>query len=140
MYARLVLAELSVYPNTLERVKPILQALKKELENVKGLNSYTLFNDWDRGEVGIFVLWESKEAEEKAWERIKGKLDDARDVMWRGRPLFKHFDVYEHGPSSRAKATRPKARATKAASKTRPRPTVRKQATRRRTTLRSRTS
>ena len=139
MYARLVLAELSVYPDTLERVKPVLQALKKELQNVKGLNSYTLFNDWDKGEVGLFALWESKEAEQKAWERMKGKLDDARDVMWRGRPLFKLFDVYEHGPTSKAKAAKPKAKATKAASKLRPRPAARKQATGRRATVRSRT-
>ena len=117
MYARLVLAELSIYPDTLKRVEPVLKALKTALGKVKGLQSYTLFHDWAKGEVGLLAVWDSSEAEQKAWGQIKGKLDGARDVMWKGRPTFKLYDVYEHGPSSKptrrepiaAKKTSPKA-------------------------------
>ena len=56
MYARLVYAELSLYPDTVKRVTPVLKALRSELGNAKGLNSYTLFHDWDRGEIGLLAV------------------------------------------------------------------------------------
>ena len=125
MYARLVYAELSLYPDTKQRVQPVLVALKSELGKVSGLKSYTLFYDWDRGEVGVFAVWEKKGDEQKAWERIKSKVESAKDVMWRGRPMFKLFDVYEQGPSSKAKVTR--AKVTKPKKTSRP-PTSRRAA------------
>ena len=128
MYARLVHAELSLYPDTLKRVKPVMEALKSAMGNVKGLQSYTLFHDWDKGEIGLLAVWDSKEAEQKAWEQIKGKLDGARDVMWRGRPTFKLFDVYDHGPS--ASSSKPKATRAKTTKRT-----TRQATTRRKTVI-----
>jgi hypothetical protein len=112
LYARLIYAELSVYPDILNRVTPVLEKLRSELGKVKGLSSYTLFHHWERGEVGIFALWETKEDEMRAWEQIKGQLDAARDVMWRGRPLLKLFDVYEHRTTARPRGRRPTAPGT----------------------------
>ena len=112
MFARLVFAEISVYPGTREKVDKVLVNLRSALNRVNGLDSYTLFHNWDKGEVGIFALWESEEAERNAWERIKKNMDDARDILWRGRPLFKTFDVYEHGPTSTTRATAPTPRKT----------------------------
>lgn len=122
MYARLVLAELSLYPDTLKRVEPVLKALRAALGKVKGLQSYTLFHDWDKGEVGLLAVWDSPEAELKAWGQIKGKLDGARDVMWRGRPTFKLYDVYEHGPSAKPSIGKPVTpkKASQKASKVKP--------------------
>ena len=117
MFARLVYAELSMYPDTIKRVTPLLKSLKTELGKVQGLNSYTVFNNWDRGEVGVFALWDSEEDEQRAWEKIKDRLNEARDIMWRGRPMFKSFDVYDHGTpsqsSSTGKTTRRTAKATR---------------------------
>ncbi len=135
MFARLVYAELSVYPGTRERAEKVLTALKTELGQVEGLSSYTLFNNWAQGQVGAFVVWTTKEAEEKAWHSIRGSLDDARDVMWKGRPLFGLFDVFDQGtgasasaaPAAAAPARRGRKPGTTAAKK----PATKKPATRR---------
>jgi len=118
LFARLVYAELSVYPGTRERAEKVLTALKTELGQVEGLSSYTLFNNWAQGQVGAFVVWTTKEAEEKAWQGIRGRLDDARDVMWKGRPLFGLFDVFDQGtgaPAAAAPARRGRKPGTTAA-------------------------
>ena len=81
MYARLVYAEISLYPDTLKRVQPVLDALKSELSAVKGLETYTLFYDWERGEVGLFAVWHAKEDEQKAWEQIKVKLKSLQEQV-----------------------------------------------------------
>ncbi|MFQ5861465.1 MAG: hypothetical protein ACE5IG_07965, partial [Dehalococcoidia bacterium] len=101
MHARLIYANLSLYPDTWQRVENFFKSVKGEVKKVAGLKSYTLFTDRESADVGAFLLWESKEAEAAAWEQVKDKVTGpALDIMFRGRPLFKLFEVYEHGAGS----------------------------------------
>ena len=99
MYARLVYVGLSLYPRTREQVEDVLKTISCEVKGLKGMKGYTLFTDWGSGQVGSLVLWESKEAEEAAWEKLKPKLDAAKSIMFLGRPIAKLFDVYDHRAS-----------------------------------------
>ena len=51
MYARLVYVELSLYPRTREQVEDVLKTISSEVKGVKGMKGYTLFTDWDSGQV-----------------------------------------------------------------------------------------
>ncbi len=93
MYARLVLFTLG--PGTRSTAEKLDDQFAALLRARKGFKSVTFLADDTVGEYGAFVLWESKEDAEAAFEALNPQLEKALTGIVKGPPTTRLFEVVE---------------------------------------------
>jgi len=91
MYARLVMFTLG--PGTRSTADKLVDQFAPDLRAQKGFKSATFLADDSVGEYGAFVLWESKEDAEAAFEALNPQLEKALTGIVQGPPTTRLFEV-----------------------------------------------
>lgn len=91
MYARLVLFKLG--PGTRPTADALMDQFGPAMQAFKGLKSVYFIGDDKTGQYGAFVLWDSKEYAETAFEALQPKLQAALKGLVEAPPQTPLFEV-----------------------------------------------